>query len=386
LKGHTGFKDGKKGKSYYYKFSVVNAKGKRQTVMKRGFTSDEEAQNAQIVAMAGYITGEVPASRGKTTLLEYVRKWLREKRGRRTSLSGYRNIVENHISNDPISGKLVSELKYSDIKCYYARRRETGLGENTLRRHQAILRPLLDEAIKDELLVNNPAKLVKLESFEEYEAETYDEELVILMLDELRDEDIYPCVVLAIELADRRGEALGSTWTNTDLDQKTLKIMQAYYVVDGEPGYDPVKTKKSKDTVCLTDFAVTELKHIRKEQIKMRLQIGAAFQDNDLICCQSDGTPWNPSTVSKKFSNVLKRHGLPHIRFHDLRHSHATIMYENGADIKQIADDLRHTTLQMADRYTHPTIEKKRKTLQDCYERPVHGQKNTPRHQRGDQA
>ena len=155
-------------------------------------------------------------------------------------------------------------------------------------------------------------------------------------------------------------------------------------MVDGEAGYDPVKTDNSEDVVYLTDFVVAELKQIRKQQMKMKFQLGAAWQDNNLICCRAEGSPWNPSTFSKKFSEALARHGLPHIRLHDLRHTHATLLHEAGADVKDIADRLRETLQVAASTYTDMTAKRKRK-IADTFEKAVYGPKKNPRRQRGNQ-
>jgi integrase len=148
--------------------------------------------------------------------------------------------------------------------------------------------------------------------------------------------------------------------------------------------FDPVKNDNSEDTVYLTDFVVSELKRIRKEQMKMKLQLGAAWQDSNLICCRSDGNPWNPSTVSKKFPEALARHGLPIIRLHDLSYTHATILHEAGLDAKDIADRLRETPQVASETYIDVTAKRKRK-IADTFDQAVFGQKKLPRHHRGDQ-
>jgi integrase len=155
-------------------------------------------------------------------------------------------------------------------------------------------------------------------------------------------------------------------------------------VVDGVASFDPVKSDNSEDVVYLPQFVVDELKCIRKQQKKQKLQLGAAWQDNDLICCRLDGNPWNPSTVSKKFTAVLASHYAPHIRFHDLRHSHATILHEYGADMKDISDRLRHSTVQItSDIYTDMTFTRRRQVA-DVFNQAITGPKKSPRRRRGE--
>ena len=121
------------------------------------------------------------------------------------------------------------------------------------------------------------------------------------MLELLRDEEIYPAVLLAVSGALRRGENLGATWQAFDPERKSLRITQAYYVVDGVADFDPVKNDNSEDTVYLTDFVVSELKRIRKEQMKMKLQLGAAWQDSNLICCRATAALGTPAPSARSF-------------------------------------------------------------------------------------
>jgi integrase len=384
LKGHVGFTEGKNGKSYFYKFSIMDIKGKRRTLMKRGFKSEKEAEEAQTLRMAGFLTGDFTATPEKTTLIEYVRRWFKNHKLARTSRAGYRNIIENHIAKDPIGNILVSKIQCSTIDDYYARRQdEADLGDNTLRRHRAILRPVLDRAVHDGLLKTNPERFCKLRKPRKYKPATYDEDQVAEMLKELRDEEIYPGALVAAFGALRRGEDLGTTWDDFDPDRKTLRIERAYYVVERMAGYDDVKNDNSNDFVDLDDFAVSELKRIKKEQMKMKLRLGTAYQDNNLIVCQLDGRPWNPSTFSHKFGEALYRHGLPHIRLHDLRHSHATILHEHGADAGDIAVRLRETLQVVVSTYIHD--KNRRRKVADTFGKAIYGPKKNPRRNRGNQ-
>jgi integrase len=381
LRGHVNYYFTKAGKKlWFYKFTSSTTK---KDVWKRGFESKKEAEDALALALAGIVTGEY-VSPDMTTLIEYVRTWFSNQVLARTTRAGYRNIIDNHIAKDAIGSMLVSKIQCSTIDNYYAGRRKAGLGENTLRRHRAILRPVLDKAVYDKLLTANPERFVKLKKPRKYKAATFDGEQVATMLKLLRDEEIYPAVLLAVSGTLRRGENLGATWTAFDPERKTLRITQAYYVVDGVADFDPVKNDNSEDFAYLTDFMVSELKRIRKEQLKIKLQLGAAWQDSNLICCRADGSPWNPSTVSKKFPEALARHGLPTIRLHDLRHSHATILHEAGADAKDIADRLRETPQVASDTYIDITAKRKR-IIADTFDQAIFGPKNNPRRKRGNQ-
>jgi integrase len=337
----------------------------------------EEAQEAMTVAMASYYTGRMATSGDKITLIDFLRCYLKDREIERgwsiNTIAGNENIINNHIAKDPIGSKLVSKLKYADIKSYYINQMNDGLGNNTLRRHQAILRPALDEAVISDLLATNPARLYsKLKRPEQFVSEIYDVDQVNRMLEAFLNDPIYPCVLLGIQTAGRRGEVLGATWSDIDFNKATFRISKAYYSVNGQTGYFPVKTHASNDTVCISDDTVSELERIKAEQEEQKKKLGKAYEDHNLICCQANGTPWEPTTISHAFRDKLIKYGLPPIRFYDLRHSHATILYEECGDIHMVMRQLRHATIQMASkRYTHDTLKIKRKA-NNFFNRALH--------------
>jgi len=386
LRGHVGSRVSKKTgkKSWYIKYDALS--GERKQVWKGGFKTEHDAEAALTKVLASIDIGEYTQP-SKTSLLTYLRAWLDTKAPgmARQTTAGYRNIIEKHIANDIIGSAPVSHLRPNHLEAYYTRLRTANLKEYTVQHHHRLLHQSLKRAVRDRLLTRNPADDVELQKIRRFKAATYTAEMVAKMLECLRDEDIYPPTLLAVTGGLRRGEDLGATWQAVDLELGTLNINQAYYVVDGVASFDPVKSEDSEDVVYLPAFTVNELKRIRKEQLKQKLQLGATWQDNDLICCKADGSPWNPSTVSKKFSNALIRYGLPHIRFHDLRHTHATVLHEGGADMKDISDRLRHSTVQItSDIYTDMTASRRQKVA-DVFDKAVFGPKKLPRHNRGNQ-
>jgi len=382
LKGHVR----KRGKKWCIVVDTsVGPKGIRKQKWFSGYYTKKEAEADLVNVLHRINTGEY-AEPARITLLEYMQTWLKSKEPglARQTVVAYRNIIANHIANDVIGSALVSGLKPGHLENYYARLRQTGLKEYTVLHHHRLLHQSLKRAVRDQLLSRNPTDDADLEKIRRYKATTFTAEMVVKMFECLHDEDVYIPVLLAVGGGLRRGEDLGAHWRDLDLDHGTLNVNQAYYVVGGVAGFDPVKSDHSEDVVYLPQFVVDELKHFRKQQKKQKLQLGAAYQDNDLICCRADGKPWNPSTVSKKFSRALAHHGLPHIRFHDLRHSHATILHEYGADMKDISDRLRHSTVQItSDTYTDMTS-KKRRQVADVFDRAITGPKKSPRRHRGE--
>ena len=380
MRGHVGCRNGKRGKSWFIRYYVSEDK----QVIKRGFKTEHEAEVALTKVLAEIDGGEYTTP-NTTTLLVYLRNWLDTKASglARQTVAGYRSIIEKHIAIDTIGATLVSRLQPTHLKNYYARLRKANLKEYTVLHHHRLLHQSLKRAVRDRLLSRNPSDDVELQKIRHYKATTLTADIVAEMLECFKDEDVYIPTLLAVAGGLRRGEALGATWKDADLDHGFLEIRQALYVVNGEAGFDPVKSEDSEGTVYLPPFVVDELKKLRKQQMKQKLHLGSAWQDTDLICCRADGSPWHPNTVSKKFSDALDRHKLPHIRFHDLRHTHATVLHEAGADMKDISDRLRHSTVQItSDIYTDMTSTRRQK-IAATFEQAIFGPKKIPRQQRG---
>ncbi len=131
---------------------------------------------------------------------------------------------------------------------------------------------------------------------------------------------------------------------------------------------------------------IGELNRYHTDQKKQKLLLGKDYTDSGLVCTRLNGSPWSPSNFSSSFTRNLKYHGLPHIRFHDIRHSHATILHELGVDLKDISDRLRHSTLGItADLYTDVTNKRRRQVAQAFAKAIMHARKkSSPRRNQGE--
>lgn len=124
---------------------------------------------------------------------------------------------------------------------------------------------------------------------------------------------------------------------------------------------DAAKTDGSRRSVAVSDSIVNMLKRIKKEQAANKLALGPAYQDHDLIFCKEDGSPYNLDYVSRDFGRLVRKHNLPPIRFHDLRHTHATLLLQQGEHPKIVSERLGHSTITITmDLYSHvlPNMQK----------------------------
>jgi integrase len=161
----------------------------------------------------------------------------------------------------------------------------------------------------------------------------------------------------------REGELLGLAWPHIDLTLGTASIQQTFYRWSGNKKrgeaarelLKPPKTEKSRRQVALLPVLVDELRALREEQEARRKRIGAAYDSRDFVFCQAEGKPLHTHNVTHRdFVKVLERAKLARIRFHDLRHGHATLLLQQGVHPKIVSERLGHSTIAITlDLYSH---------------------------------
>jgi integrase len=143
-------------------------------------------------------------------------------------------------------------------------------------------------------------------------------------------------IALAVGLRIRRGELLGLRWTDIDLENQTIQINNNLV---GTLSKSP-KSENSNRSIQLPESLIPILKKHRKLQIENRLKLGSGYVDEVFVCCNEDGSHYNPGYFSKKFKRFLANNDLPHIHFHDLRHSHATMLLKYWVHLRLPPRDL----------------------------------------------
>jgi integrase len=238
-----------------------------------------------------------------------------------------------------------------------------GLSVATVRHVHVIVGKALDAALRAGRIKTNPARSASpptLRSAERPEMRTWSPAEVGRFLDfEAGSRYEAPFAFLAFTGC-RRGEVLGLTWADVDLGGGQVSIRRTITVVDGAI-HRSASTKTGKGrSIRLQPDLVSILKAWRKRQLVERVALGAEYEDEDLVFCQADGRPYHPNHFSREFDRRLKRHGMPVIRLHDLRHSYATMALAAGVPAKVVADRLGHGSVMITlDLYSHvmPAVE-----------------------------
>lgn len=370
MRGSVIKRTGKNGAVYYdivFDAGRDPVTGKRKQKWLRGFNTKKDAEKALAQAIAEVERGTY-LEPVKITVGEYLRYWLdhvRHKVAPKT-VDGYANIIEKHLV--PALGSiLLCKLQPLHLQRYYEQslregRKDTkkslgpGLSTQTVLHHHRVLHSALEQAVKWQLVARNVADAVEPPRPQRGTPAAVTEEEALAVLDALRDTYAYTPVLLALGTGMRMGEILGLRWQDADLNAGVLYLRQTYQKAGGEYIFRPAaKTKGSIRPVPVPPFVVRELKAHRKQQLEWKLKAGSAWQDFDLICTMQDGTPIKPTTLSKYFGTVARSLGL-RMKFHDLRHAHATLLLKWGVHPKIVAERLGHSTTRLTlDTYSHVT-------------------------------
>lgn len=232
------------------------------------------------------------------------------------------------------------------------------LAPATVKRYFTVLKSIMAKAYKLELIDRNPTETARLDLPEvvEKEVEIFTKEEATQMLACLADEplEFQVLIHLAITTGARRGELTALKWDCIDYKNKTLSIKQSSYKLKGEEIKNKApKTKGSIRVVALPQYLLDMLKAHRVAQMKEQMRIGDQWQGEGYLFTQWNGKQMNPQTPTRQFAKFLDRHGIPHRKFHALRHTSATLLLANGTNIKTVAARLGHTQLSTTNRYVH---------------------------------
>jgi integrase len=295
---------------------------------------------------------------GNQTVGQYVTRWLSDSAKhavKATSYRAYESQIRNHIV--PALGKIkLSRLTPAHLQALYAARLREGMKPASVRQIHAILHKALEQALRFNLIPTNPASKVDPPKIRQEEITPLSAEQASKLLDVTRNErDRFEALyALALTTGLRIGELLGLKWSDMDLDARRLRVSRQ--LQRGEEGLIFTEPKAaSRRTVDLPASTVVTLKRHRKRQVEETLKAGGAYQDNDLLFAGDLGEPIGPEKVTQRaFKPLLKRAGLPEIRFHDLRHTFATLLLARGVHPTYVQRALGHASVKMTlDRYSH---------------------------------
>ena len=276
------------------------------------------------------------------------------------SFERYEELVRLHLV--PIIGRhRLQKLTAQHVQALYTAKLNEGLSSTTVNGLHALLHKALDDAVRWGSLARNVCDAVTPPQRDHFEIQPLSMEQAQRLLATAKGHSLEALFVLALTTGMRRGEILALKWRDLDFPHSTLHVRRIFTrrpgnrYIEAEP-----KTEKSRRSIVLTPLVIELLKQHRTHQLAAKAQADSAWQDLDLVFCTSLGTPLNPNKVLDRFKTLLKRAELPDMRFHDLRHSTATILFSMGVHPKVVQELLGHNQISMTmDIYSHvlPTMQ-----------------------------
>ena len=295
----------------------------------------------------------------KTSVAEYLRRWLVEcgkPNLTQRSYERYNGIIEKHLI--PAIGKVrLSDLRPEHIQQHYANLIGKGLAARTVRYDHIVLHGALRMAVRWQLVPRNVAYAVKPPKPRDSEMLTWGPDEVAIFLSAARATPYYALFYTALYTGARRSELLGLSWRHVDLLYSQINIERGlHWTKDKGYIFTQTKSSKSKRTIALSPSLVLVLKKHKEKQESVRLLLGRPLTEDDLVFAHEDGAPLFPNTVSRAWTLLAEKVGIKVIRFHDARHSHASILLRQGAHPRIVQERLGHSTIATTlDVYSHVT-------------------------------
>lgn len=307
----------------------------------------------------------------KLTFQQHAEDWLREHVAflRESTAASYECLLRKHAF--PVIGKTqLEKLTPQDLQKTYARMREKKLSSRRIKYLHAVIRGCLQYAVKMKLLPYNMAKGYPFpKSDREKEERHYlTLEQAKLLQNAVEGHFLEIVVTLALWTGMRRGEILALQWSDVNLDSKVITVRRSIVELTGPLKFGLTKTGVGR-SIDLPDYLISVLRTHKAHQNAQRLKLGPAYGNLGLVCSHDDGTPWRPSTITNAFKNVVRKIGLPFVSFHDLRHTHASILLAEGIHPKVVQERLGHSTIKLTmDTYSHvmPTLQREAADRLNC--------------------
>jgi integrase len=344
----------KEGKITGYRGSYFTPDGKRRYVSaKRKTECERKLRDAMTDADRGLVFDA-----SNQTVSEYMTHWLEDFAKANLASRTYHNYklqIREHIV--PTLGNMkLSKLDTPNIQALYTTKLQAGLKPASIRYIHAVLRCALEKAVDLRLIPRNPAVSARPPKIVQEEITPLDVEQTRVLLEGVKGDRFECLYVLSLTCGLRMGESLGLRWSDIDLEAGTLRVhRQLQRVREGGGLVFSEPKNASRRTIDLPQRALEALRSHRKRQIEQQLSAGTKWQDNDLVFASYKGTPMDAQNiVNRYFKPLLRRAGLPDIRWHDLRHTCATLLLSRGTHPTYVQKLLGHASVQLTlDRYSH---------------------------------
>jgi integrase len=306
----------------------------------------------------------------KLTVGQWLKTWLWEYKRpgvRPLTFMSYEALVRCHLQ--PTLGHIpLRDLRPDQVQGFYNAKRDAGLSPRTVRCLHTVLHGALKQAMKNQLVMRNISEATTLPRKHTRKIRPFTLDEMHRLLTAIQQDRWFPAVLLDLGTGLRRGELLALRWQDIDLQTGLLQVRQSLERVkihgttyEGKKTrllFQEPKTSYGRRTVPIPEDIVEELKRHKARQAQEKLLLGPAYEDHGLVFCHPNGQPIDPKSFSRRFEWMLKSASLPHLRFHDARHTFATLMLELGESPKTVQSMLGHSSIAITlDIYSHVSLD-----------------------------
>jgi integrase len=353
-------RDGRWTAAYY----VPDRSGKRRRRYVYG--DSPETVEEKLVQLRQQVRSGTPVAPAGLTLAEYLTEWLDQvaaPRVRASTLYGYRNSSERYLI-PRLGRRKLGALTARDVRGFLAVLAAEGVGNRTAQHAHATLRAALEDAVREEMIARNVARLVRAPRPDPSEREPLTVEQVRTLLRRVEGHRLYALFVVVAVLGLRRSEVLGLRWEDLDLSEGVLRVQRGLQRVNGGLVVLPTKTRRSARVVPLPAFVVRALRERQEVQEAERLALGPRWPDLGFVFTTPAGTPVDPRNCTRMVQTAVRRAGLPAVRLHDFRHGCVSVLLAVGVPPRTVMEIVGHTTLEMTmNVYAHVSLDDKRSAL-----------------------
>ncbi|MDR0858467.1 MAG: site-specific integrase [Oscillospiraceae bacterium] len=312
----------------------------------------------------------IPEPTTSITFADAIRDWLKQTAIRvdPISLQGYEILARVHVL--PFfdkNGVLLKDVDRGIIQSYINEKYENGrkdgkggLSATSIRKHKNVIFQTLKEAVINNQIPSNPCQYINLPQMQRYEAHYYSTAQINTLLDCIKEEPLYPLIYTTAVYGLRRSEVLGIKWDSIDFNTELVTIKHTVSKVMTVVEKDKTKNASSYRSFPLIPEIRNLFLELKQQEQENRQQLGKDYIENDYVFKWDAGKPFEPDHVTRKFSQLLAKHKLPHIRFHELRHSCASNLLNMGFNLKEVQEWLGHSSIDItADIYAHLDVTRK---------------------------
>jgi integrase len=354
MRGHIA----KKGKRYYAVIyeGIDPATGKERHRWHAAGSTRKESERLLADLVKRQHDGDYRPPE-KITLGEYLERWLPTQRQplAASSYSSYQRNIRLHVL--PHIGSIpIQRLTPEDLDDLYAmllangRRNKGGgpLNAKTVRHVHAVIHKALADAHRKGSVARNVADLAdppKISTRARPKMKVWNADELRRFFELIEGHDLYTAFYVKVNTGMRRGEVLGLTWRVVDFDNARLSVTQTVTAPDYQLKVSDVKSAHSLRTIDLDQRTVAVLRSWRKRQLEIYMQTGVRTDDSGFVFAKPNGDPLHPDFFSQTFERLIAKMDLPRIRFHDLRHTHATLLLKEGVPPKVVSERLGHASV-----------------------------------------